>query len=85
MSHAQLVKAVFEYTKQTMGVPRGGCAAPDMVQIGNEVINGMLWPDGRLPDNWDNFADLVKAGVAGWKRERRWAAPSNHDPHRSRR
>jgi arabinogalactan endo-1,4-beta-galactosidase len=36
-----------------------------MVQIGNEVINGMLWPDGRIPDNWDNFADLVKAGVAG--------------------
>ena len=23
---------------------------PDMVQIGNEVIGGMLWPDGRLPE-----------------------------------
>ena len=23
---------------------------PDMVQIGNEIINGMLWPDGKLPD-----------------------------------
>ena len=25
----------------------------------------MLWPDGKLPKNWDNFIDLLKAGVAG--------------------
>ena len=31
---------------------------PEMVQIGNEVRNGMMWPLGRLPDNWDNFAKL---------------------------
>ena len=36
-----------------------------MVQIGNEVIAGMLWPDGRLPEHWDHFADLVKAGIKG--------------------
>jgi arabinogalactan endo-1,4-beta-galactosidase len=65
MSHSQLVKAVFEYTKQTICAFAAAGALPDMVQIGNEVINGMLWPDGRLPDNWDNFADLVKAGVEG--------------------
>lgn len=65
MSHAQLVSAVFEYTKQTMEAFREAGAAPDMVQIGNEVINGMMWPDGRLPDNWDHFADLLKAGIAG--------------------
>jgi arabinogalactan endo-1,4-beta-galactosidase len=65
MSHAQLVKAVFEYTKQTISAFHEAGAPPDMVQIGNEVINGMLWPDGRLPDNWNNFADLVNAGIAG--------------------
>jgi arabinogalactan endo-1,4-beta-galactosidase len=65
MSHAQLVKAVFEYTKQTMAAFHEAGVPPDMVQIGNEVFNGMLWPDGRLPSNWDNFADLVKAGIAG--------------------
>jgi len=65
MSRAQLVKAVFEYTKDTIAAFRDAGVLPDMVQIGNEVINGMLWPDGRLPDNWDNFADLVKAGIAG--------------------
>jgi site-specific recombinase XerD len=29
----------------------------------------MLWPDGKPPANWDNFADLVKAGInknIGW-------------------
>jgi arabinogalactan endo-1,4-beta-galactosidase len=35
------------------------------VQVGNEIISGMLWPDGRLPNNWDNLAALVKAGIAG--------------------
>jgi len=38
---------------------------PDMVQVGNEVINGMLWPDGKLPGNWDNFAELLEAGING--------------------
>ena len=65
MSHPQLVMAVFEYTKQTTVAFRDAGVLPDMVQIGNEVINGMIWPDGRLPGNWDNFADLVKAGIAG--------------------
>jgi len=35
------------------------------VQIGNEIIGGMMWPDGKLPEHWDNFADLLKAGIRG--------------------
>jgi arabinogalactan endo-1,4-beta-galactosidase len=65
MSHAQLVDAVFEYTRQTITAFRNAGALPDMAQIGNEITNGMLWPDGRLPDHWQNFADLIKAGIAG--------------------
>ncbi|HKN59854.1 MAG TPA: glycosyl hydrolase 53 family protein [Candidatus Acidoferrales bacterium] len=65
MSHAQLVKAVFEYTRDTIAAMRTAGVLPDMVQVGNEVINGMLWPDGKLPGNWDNFAELVNAGIAG--------------------
>ncbi len=64
-SHAELVEAVFEYTRDTTAAFRQAGVLPDMVQIGNEVSNGMLWPDGKLPANWDNFADLVKAGIAG--------------------
>jgi len=64
-SHAELVEAVYEYTRETIAAFRQAGALPDMVQIGNEVSNGMLWPDGKLPANWDNFAGLVKAGIAG--------------------
>ena len=75
LSHAQLVKAVSDYTKQTIVAFREAGVLPDMVQIGHEVINGMLWPDGKLPANWDNFADLVKAGITGVE------AGSGNGPH----
>jgi arabinogalactan endo-1,4-beta-galactosidase len=65
MSHNQLVKAVFEYTRESIIKFREAGVLPDMVQIGNEVINGMMWPDGKLPDNWDNFAELTRAGING--------------------
>ncbi len=64
-SHAELVQAVFEYTRDTIIAFQDANALPDMVQIGNEVSNGMLWPDGKLPGNWDNFAELMKAGING--------------------
>lgn len=64
-SHAELVRAVFEYTRDTIGAFRDANALPDMVQVGNEITPGMLWPDGKLPDNWDNFAELLKAGIDG--------------------
>lgn len=64
-SHADLVKAVFEYTRDTIAAFREAGAMPDMVQNGNEITPGMLWPDGKLPQNWDNFAELIKAGIAG--------------------
>jgi len=65
MSHPQLVKAVFEYTRDTIIAFRNAGVLPDMVQVGNEITNGILWPDGRLPGRWDSFAELVKAGIAG--------------------
>jgi arabinogalactan endo-1,4-beta-galactosidase len=65
LSHDELEDAVFEYTRDSIAAFRAAGAAPDMVQIGNEVIGGMLWPDGKLPQNWENFADLLKAGIRG--------------------
>jgi len=64
-SHAELVQAVFEYTRDTIVAFKDADVLPDMVQIGNEVSNGMLWPDGKLPGNWDNFAGLMEAGING--------------------
>ncbi len=64
-SQDELVQAVFEYTRDTIVAFRKADVLPDMVQPGNEIIHGMLWPDGKLPDNWDNFAELMKAGIKG--------------------
>jgi arabinogalactan endo-1,4-beta-galactosidase len=60
-----LVDSVFEYTRGTIEAFRAAGVMPEMVQIGNEVRNGMIWPLGRLPEHWDNFARLFKAGLDG--------------------
>lgn len=65
LSHAQRVQALFQYTRDTIAAFRAAGAMPDMVQIGNEITHGMLWPDGQLPGHWDNFADYLRAGIKG--------------------
>jgi arabinogalactan endo-1,4-beta-galactosidase len=65
LKHKQLVQQVFTYTRDVIAAFAQKGLMPDMVQVGNEVTTGMLWPDGKLPDNWDNFADLLKAGIDG--------------------
>jgi len=37
---------------------------PSMVQVGNEINHGILWPEGHI-DKLDNLAELLKAGVEG--------------------
>lgn len=64
-SHAELAEAVFAYTRDSIKAFGEAGVMPHMVQVGNEISNGMLWPDGKLPGNWDHFADLVKAGIRG--------------------
>jgi arabinogalactan endo-1,4-beta-galactosidase len=59
------VQTVYNYTRDTFKALVDANAMPDMVQIGNEISNGMLWPDGKLPENWDNLAELLQAGING--------------------
>jgi arabinogalactan endo-1,4-beta-galactosidase len=65
LSHKQRVKEVFAYSRDTITTFRDAGVMPDMVQVGNEVTHGILWPDGKLPDHWKNFADYIRAGIAG--------------------
>ena len=65
LSAPELIKAVEEYTRATMDTLQRGGAMPDMVQIGNEIAPGMMFPMGKLPEQWDTFAELVKAGIRG--------------------
>lgn len=64
-SQAELTQAVFEYTRDTIAAFRDAGVLPSMVQIGNEITHGILWPNGKLPENWDQFAQLIYAGING--------------------
>jgi arabinogalactan endo-1,4-beta-galactosidase len=66
LNFPDLTKAVHDFTYNAIYTMGTNGVAPNMVQIGNEVSDGMLFPDGRI-SNWDNFAALLKAGIAGAK------------------
>jgi arabinogalactan endo-1,4-beta-galactosidase len=72
-SHPELVKAVFEYTRDTTSAMKKANVTPDMVQIGNAVTGGMMWPDARLPYHWKEFAELLHAGIKGVEEGSRWS------------
>ena len=67
LDHSQLVEQVFNYTRETVAACREAGCLPDMVEVGNEITDGMLWPDGGplSEAKWDAFADLLKAGIRG--------------------
>lgn len=65
LTHWARVKKVFAYTRDSIAAFRDAGVLPDMVQIGNEVTHGMLWPDGRLPEHWKYFTDYLRAGIKG--------------------
>jgi len=65
LNFTQLTEKVRTYTKESLQKFKEAGALPDMVQVGNEVVNGMIKPDGN--GNTQNFATLVNAGINGVK------------------
>lgn len=61
----QLVEQIFSYTRDAIAAMRDAGVLPDIVQIGNEISNGFCWPVGKLPENWDNLAGMIYAGING--------------------
>lgn len=63
-----LVDSVYAYTHNVLATLMAHDAGPDMVQIGNEIGCGMLWPMGAVcgendtPDQWQKLANLLNAG-----------------------
>jgi len=62
----RLKDSVYAYTKNVMQVLKDNGTAPDMVQIGNEINHGILWPEGAV-NNLDSLANLLYAGIKGTK------------------
>lgn len=71
LSYEQLIDRVFEYTRDVTSRLRNEGALPDMVQIGNEITCGFLWPEGKVCDvenpheQWSKFTTLLKAAIRG--------------------
>ena len=66
----QLETDVYEFTKASMQKILDAGVNVTMVQVGNELSNGLLWPEGQLwskeegeIDNYKNVARFINAGI----------------------
>ena len=61
-----LKKSLYDYTVGVMQQLKDQGTTPDMVQVGNEINHGMVWPEGAI-NNLDSLAQLIYEGVKGVK------------------
>lgn len=59
-----LETAVYLHTVDTLKALKNEGLVPAMVQVGNEITNGLLWPDGHI-DEAQTMSALLQAGVKG--------------------
>lgn len=73
LDFATLVDSMYAYTNNVILRFRDEGILPKYVQVGNEIAGGMLWDDGCVgwpgsewdtPQQWTQFTDLLKAGIA---------------------
>lgn len=71
-----LALKVYEWTKEVINRAKKENIEISLIQIGNEITNGMLWPIGRLVEhgdgprtNYENLAKLLKSGIKACKEE----------------
>lgn len=62
MDENQLEEAVYQFTKETLEELCADDLRPQMVAVGNEITNGLLWPLGQKP-NWENLTRFINAGI----------------------
>ncbi|EMG7911056.1 arabinogalactan endo-beta-1,4-galactanase [Enterobacter cloacae] len=71
MDYPQLKTAIHDYTRDTIARFKQEGVLPDMVQIGNEINGGMLWPEGKSwgqgGGEFDRLAGLLNAAIGGLK------------------
>lgn len=71
LSFEELVQAVEKFTASFIEQLIAQGTAPDMVQVGNEITNGMIWGEGRVdgehntPEQWEKLGQLIAAGIRG--------------------
>jgi len=67
LAFTNLVDSVYAYTLNVVQTFNDANLLPDMIQIGNEITVGFLWPEGRVggtyntTTQWQQFTTLLKA------------------------
>lgn len=61
-----LKKEVYDFTYNVIKALKDQGTTPDMVQIGNEINHGIIWPEGHV-SHLDSLAQLINAGTAAVK------------------
>jgi len=73
LNFAQLEQRMYDYNSNTIAAFKAAGALPEYVQVGNEIIQGLLWPDGKVggssdtPAQWQKLGLLLKAAIRGIK------------------
>ena len=64
---ATLADSTYAFTLKSVEQMNAAGVCPDMVQIGNEITVGMMWPIGEIykttGEDWVGFTTLLKAGL----------------------
>lgn len=60
-----LKDSVYRYTLSVLNYFSKKNLVPEMIQVGNETNNGMLWPVGKVDSSkgWENFGALLNSGI----------------------
>ncbi|MDB5089521.1 MAG: cellulase family glycosylhydrolase [Mucilaginibacter sp.] len=61
-----LKKSLYNYTANVMQQLKDQGTTPDMVQVGNEINHGIVWPDGAI-NNLDSLSQLLYQGIKAVK------------------
>ena len=71
LTFTALVQQMRSYNSNSIAAFRTAGVMPEYVQVGNEIIGGMLWPDGRVggtndtPSQWSKLGQLMNAAIQG--------------------
>ena len=61
-----MTDSVYAYTRASLLALKKAGVTPDLIQVGNEITNGMLWPTGKLDpsgsEGFDTLCQFLKAG-----------------------
>jgi arabinogalactan endo-1,4-beta-galactosidase len=59
ISFTALKDSVYQYTQKVVNEIK-----PNFIQVGNEINHGLLYPYGNIAQNYANFIELMKVGIA---------------------